>query len=129
MKKLIWCSPHVPTQEQIQELTNIGEIIFLKDVNLDLQKRLENTPDDAEMAEELAWDFLAYLDSKFYNYAVVQPAGNPMFQYILGAINGIREEKTDVYYAYSVRESAEEKQPDGSVKKVAIFKHKCFIKV
>lgn len=30
-------------------------------------------------------------------------------------------------YAFSVRESAEQKQPDGSVKKVAVFKHAGFV--
>lgn len=39
----------------------------------------------------------------------------------------LRVYEIDAYYSFSVRESAEEIQPDGSVKKVNVFRHKGFI--
>ena len=129
MKKFIWCSPHQPTNDQIVELEGMGELVFLRDLNAEMQAKIENTPDDAVGAEKLAWNFLEYLQENFHNFSVVQPAGNPMFQYLLGWINGIREEPVPVLYAYSVRECVEEKQADGSIKKTNIFKHKGFIEV
>jgi len=39
----------------------------------------------------------------------------------------LKEHRIEVCYAFSLRESAEEIQPDGSVKKVSVFRHLGFV--
>ncbi len=40
---------------------------------------------------------------------------------------GLRQRGIDPLYAFSVRESAEQTQPDGSIRKVNIFRHAGFV--
>lgn len=128
MRKIIWCSIHEPITEQINELQQYGDIIYLKNINQELLNKISNTPDDANEAESLAWEFLNYIEDNFYLPVIVQPSGNPMFQYLLGAINGIRTEPLDFFYSYSERVAEEIKEGE-TIKKIHIFKHKKFIKV
>ena len=43
--------------------------------------------------------------------------------------NALRDHRITPIYAFSVRESAEQVQPDGSVRKVNIFRHAGFVAV
>lgn len=49
--------------------------------------------------------------------------------YLMGPLEQeLRRKGIDPLYAFSTRESRGEVQPDGSIKKVAIFRHKGFVK-
>lgn len=120
-KQNLWASPHSPTSEQISEADGF---IFLKDINPALQERLENSPDNLDSLNELAIELLNFC--KENNYNLYQPAGNPSFQFILGSL-AVNYLDIDIFYAYSERVSQDVAQPDGSVKKVSVFKHKKFI--
>ncbi len=121
-KKNLWASPHSPTSEQISEACGF---VFLKDINPALQDRLENSPDNLDSLNELATELLDFC--KENNYNLYQPAGNPSFQFILGSLAVVNYLDIDIFYAYSERVSQDVAQPDGSVKKVSVFKHKKFI--
>lgn len=121
--KNLWASPHSPTPEQIAEA---GDFVFLRDLNSDLQERLENSPTSFRELNNLAELLLDYCRENHYN--LYQPAGNPSFQFALGW-TARQYGDVDVYYAYSIRESQEVIQPDGSIKKIAVFRHKEFIRV
>jgi len=122
-KKNLWASPHSPTSEQISEACGL---VFLKDINPALQERLENSPDNLDSLNELAIELLNFC--KESNYNLYQPAGNPSFQFILGAASmNYNYLDVNIFYAYSERVSQDVAQPDGSVKKVSVFKHKKFI--
>ena len=129
INNILWCSPHQPTPEQIEELKKFGNIMYLKDINMSLQTKLENTPDNDIEAKQLAVELFDYLDNNFNDYIIVQPAGNPMFQYILGVINSAKTNPTKILYAHSIRESIEEIRPDGTIMKKSVFKHNKFIQV
>jgi hypothetical protein len=120
-KKNLWASPHSPTSEQISEACGF---VFLKDINPALQDRLENSPDNLDSLNELATELLVFC--KENNYNLYQPAGNPSFQFVLGS-TAMNYLDVNIFYAYSERVSQDITQPDGSIKKVSIFKHKKFI--
>lgn len=127
----VWASPHNPTQEQLQSLSNIyTNIVYLKDINADLFYKICNSPSNSDGLFTLANDFISFvLDYRHTtnadNLHIVQPAGSPAFQYVLGRLTS--DEYINVVYAHSERESIDEVQPDGSVKKISVFKHKGWI--
>lgn len=120
-RKKLWCSPHQPLTEQGEDF------IMLKHINPDLFQKIINTPEDIDEMRGLAYDLSTYAHEMGYN--IYQPAGNPAFQFILGQLLATHFENVSVFYAYSERVSMDEIQPDGTVKKVSVFKHKCWIKV
>jgi hypothetical protein len=120
MKKNLWCSIHQPTKEQITEL---GDVVFLADVNASLQNKLNNSPTEGKELRELAAQLIAFVVE--CDYFPVQVGGSIAFQYTLGRISA--EIPFGVKYAHSERVSVDEPQPDGSVKKISVFKHVKFI--
>lgn len=121
MKKYLWASPHEPTNVQLEELAETGNTYYLRKVNPELQARLEDTPEDLQDCYELIIELYSFVSSN--GYTLVQPAGNPMFQYLLGKYGKFKE----VLYAYSKRVAVEEILPDGKVVKKSLFKHERFI--
>ena len=131
-KLFIWCSPHQMTAEQEQSLKEQGTVLKLKDLDPDIYTRMLNIKYDTNL-DQLARDILSL--ARKHKAILIQPAGNPQFQFALGKQIGIIEgtsiyEEVDedwfisIWYAYSERVSKEETLPDGSVKKVNIFKFK-----
>ncbi len=121
MATLLWCSPHTPTEEQLESLNRMGNLLFLKDVNPDLMNQLNNTPSLRSECMFLAIDILTLateLDAK-----IVQLGGSPMFLFVAASVIGGGR----VIFADSERVSEDIPQPDGSVKKISIFKHKGWI--
>jgi len=50
--------------------------------------------------------------------------------FLMSSLEGaLREVGIEPIYAFSVRESVDQTQPDGSVRKVAIFRHQGFVEV
>ena len=78
-------------------------------------------PVDASSLETLAEEVLHLIDSM--RGVLVQPAGSPAFQMAIGIVKEEGQYEVDVMYAHSRRESEDIPQEDGSVKKVAVFRH------
>lgn len=134
--KLIWGSPHKPTKEQINSLEeeyNV-ELEYLQETNPELYSKMIDSPETREGLWELAVEVCKKMD----NNILVQPAGSLAFHHMLGSQKAWRggswhegEDKRprQVIYAHSERVSEDHEQPDGSVKKISIFKHKAWIKL
>jgi len=117
----VWASPHKPSQEQLDSL---GKVVFLSDINADLQRQLSNL----DMYSDL--DYLAKeLIFATKGMVLVQPAGSPAFQRILGKWleRTNPKDRPMVIYAFSKRMSVDVPQADGSVIKTVIFKHEGWI--
>ena len=121
MKNLLWCSPHTLTSEQFGSLNEMGNIIYLKDVNPELMARLINTPSDRNECKILAND--VYELSESLDAKIVQLGGSPMFLFVAASVIGTGR----VIFADSERVSEDIPQADGSVKKISIFKHRGWI--
>lgn len=122
MKRMLWCSPHTPTEEQVVSLSEMGEVIFLRDINPELQEKIANCPMDSSQVEHLARQLAGYPGDHSQDYVLVQPAGSPAFQHMLGRIMAEWGWKK-IIYAHSERVSVDEPQADGSIKKISVFKH------
>ena len=122
-KKLVWASAHNPTPEQIKELREMGTVMFLKDTNPELHKKLCNNPSTRKELMDLAEELLEETDG----CTIVQPAGSPVFMTVLGSIaRGVANSKT-IMFALSKRVSKDIPQSDGTVKKISTFKHEGWI--
>lgn len=121
MRNLLWCSPHTPTSEQLTSLNEMGSLIFLKDIAPELMARLSNTPSKRNECAILA-DNISELAEK-HNAIIIQLGGSPLFLVMAAGVIGTGR----MIFADSERVSEDIPQPDGSVKKVSIFKHKGWI--
>ena len=129
---LIWCSVHQPTQQQMNELTEMGQLLFLRDIDPEMMTKISDSPSTEEELEVLAQDFMRLTSLPFEvtvdkNITLVQPAGSPAFQLMLGRC--MDQMQIQVMYAHSERVSVDESQPDGTVKKVSTFQHKGWIRL
>lgn len=114
----VWASAHNPTQEQLSELNNL---LFLKDMDSDLFAQITNLQSGSNL-ELLAKRLVRFAIAN--NAVLVQPAGSPAFHMKLGlAAAGLIE----VWFSFSQRISEDIPQADGSVKKVSVFRHECWI--
>ena len=132
MRKIaIWCTKAHPIQD-IQKMDlfsnhGIDEIINISDLNIPFQADLDNSPIGKKNLKELAKKLIEYL-IKLYpncNIVIVQPSGSPAFQYSLGSIAD-NYKNIETLYAHSERVSEDVVQPDGTIKKLSVFKHVCF---
>lgn len=127
----VWASPHNPTKEQLESLSDgYTNIVYLKDINADLFQKICNSPSNTDGLFKLADDLISFISDykseiNADNLHIVQPAGSPAFQYILGRLTS--DEYINVVYAHSERVSVDEVQEDGSIKKTSVFKHKNWI--
>ena len=132
MSKFIWCSVHTPSAEQIAELKSAwwgmeGELVMLKDIYPSTQEFLNNCSSEYDELVQNARDLHEIARSQ--NAVLVQVGGSIAFQYVLGKMRMTNLLMTSVLYAHSERVSEDIPQDDGSVKKISIFKHKCFVSV
>jgi hypothetical protein len=121
MKKKIWASAHIPLPEQGEGFS----ILSTLEGGKELQQRLNNTSAEVAELEALASDLCSLAIKE--GGEIYQPGGSPAFQAVLS--RKAKDMGVTLYYAHSVRESKEEKLPDGSVKKVAVFRHQGWIKI
>jgi hypothetical protein len=130
MRTSVWCSAHTPTEQQVNELTNNfkSALVFLKDVNPELQEKLNNTPSDRvelfTLANEL-FNVAARIEADY----IVQPGGSPAFQFVLGTVREERVLAPQMLYAHSERVSTDEVHPDGTVLKTSVFTHVKFLNI
>ena len=124
-KKFIWASAHQPTKEQLNYLNLKGDIIYLKDIAPNIFNELTNLKLDSDL-EGLASSLVTIAKK----HTLVQPAGSPAFQAVLGMYRASHiYGDFGLWYAYSERVSQDMPQPDGSVKKISIFQHKGWVEV
>lgn len=118
MKKILNVSNHTLGLDQIQELASLGyQVVELPD---DLKKAwAQLSPDNYHEVCNKIKDFMTE-----HHVDATHVAGFP------AAVNYFVKTSIvfDNYYAYSERVSVEEAQPDGSVIKKNVFKHKGFYK-
>lgn len=121
MRNLLWCSPHTPTEEQLISLQSKGNLLFLKDISPMTMADLTNTPSNRKDCMILA-DNISELAEK-HNAIIIQLGGSPLFLVMAAGVIGSGR----MIFADSERVSEDIPQPDGSVKKISIFKHKGWI--
>ena len=124
MVTVLWAAAHQITEEQRSSLLeSYEEIAILQEADPVLWGKLTNLKledNRRELAFELLNTAQIICNDKFP--VIVQPAGDPAFQYQLGIV----EEKSaliTVRYAFSERVSVDVPQADGSVIKTSVFKH------
>ena len=127
----LWCSVHQPTPQQLEE---IGELEYLKDIDPKLQDRLNNLQLSTDLVETA---YMLALQGTVYD--LVQVGGSPAFQVIFGKVTAfllssgymmeleqIRAAVQDtrpIMFAFSERVSKDITQADGTIKKVSTFNH------
>jgi len=121
MNNFLWCSAHTPTSEQYNSLDIQHPLLLLKDVNPELAIKLLNTPSDRKECQQLADEISA--TAEILDAIVVQLGGSPLFLVMAAGIIGSGR----MLFADSERVSEDIPQPDGSIKKISIFKHKGWI--
>lgn len=131
MKQFIWCSVHIPTTEQLAELSSVwgmeGNLVYLSDIYPSTQEFLNNCGNKYEDLLQYAKDLHEIARSE--NAVLVQPGGSLAFQHVLGKVAMTDLHKNPILYAHSERVSEDIPQEDGTVKKVSYFKHMCFVQV
>lgn len=115
---------HKLTPEQVAELGS--EPTHIRDIDPVLAGQIANCPGDAVALGVMASD-LCRRAADDDDGRILAGSGSPAFTARLG----IRAQRFNVtlVFAHSERVSIDEPQPDGSVKKTAIFKHVKFFEV
>ena len=123
--KVLWASPHEPTDEQVSSLKEWGEVVYLKEVNNDLFLQLTDQQFNSDLGI-IAEELIEFCSDEGIA-TVAQPGGSPAFQYTLGWVSQGCAWAPEVIYSFSKRVSEDSLQPDGSVKKVSTFIHEGWI--
>lgn len=117
---------HQLQDNQIIELLRLGyEIINLRDANPELFSKLANSPSEEEEILELAEEFADFI----LNFpAVLLPLGSPAVMFATAMqLKDLQTTKKNFFFAHSIRISEDVPQPDGTIKKIQIFKHEKFL--
>jgi len=116
MKKILNMSNHTLTGEQIAELSSMGyEVVELTAEDKQIWGSLN--PDNYEdVIYRIMEDSDTRYDVDAYHIAGFPPA-------VVNAVCLASTLDMPAYYAYSERVSEEVHQPDGTVKKINVFKH------
>ena len=104
------------------ELEVLGfKVVLLADIRPAMQEYLCNLQleDDREALAQDLVQVAMQIGTVGSPATLIQPAGDPAFQYQLGKV----DTNTQVWYAYSKRISEDIPQSDGSVKKISTFVH------
>jgi len=132
MKKIAIWSTRVHQIQEVQKLDliknyKVDEIVNISDLNLPFQNLIDNSPVGKENLKNLVNDFINYILNLYKNdfIYIVQPAGSPAFQFVLGSVAN-NYKNVEILYAHSERVSEDVVQPDGTIKKISSFKHVCF---
>ena len=88
-------------------------------------ERLGDTPRDRQGMFDLALEVLEV--ANLNDAKIVQLGGSPAFLFVAGSAIDSALSKGRIIFADSERVSEDEIQPDGSVRKVSIFRHRGWI--
>lgn len=125
--RILWPLNHSMTTDQYNDLCDTFmvdsvDVDILKDIDAALADNLRNTPADIQLLGVIADTLLAIC--KDYDF-IVFPVGSPAFHDIFHAKNakfGIPR-----LYSDTARNSIDVVQPDGSVVKKPVFKHRSWL--
>ena len=132
-------SNHNLTEEQIEMIEKYfnREVDICLKLPLDLSEKFRSLPDNTKDRLELIYGILKWIEqmADYFGCDIgIHVDGEAHFVYLL--VNQIKKwlsnkndkyEKTTIFKFYSERKTVEEKQEDGSVKKVSIFKPKTIL--
>lgn len=115
--KILVILNHQPTSEQLAELSKLGydEVEIVKHPPI---------PPEAELSE-VGKIFDSIVESREFDALWVQ--GD--FRFFACAVLEAHARGFPLFVATTRREAREEVQPDGSIKKVSVFKHVRFVRV
>lgn len=117
---------HNLTDLQSDQLTEMGfdwdAVEPLKEFFPEVFASLSNSPADEETLIHLAEILITIIRAGMYE-AVILPLGSPAFMFTFAKLIGKQDSTTKFLFAHTERQSVDELQPDGSVKKVAVFNH------
>lgn len=116
------CTQHTATREQLA-----AGVVDLNGVDRELLLKLitfESLPNDTQLADRSA-DFADFVEARIFDFQCALIAPAPFWAFHVEA--ELRARNIPFVYAFSRRESVEEKQVDGSVVKRSVFKHAGFI--
>lgn len=114
--KLLNVSNHKFTQEQLEDLKVNWEINEILELPEDLKKEWSNlTPDNYKEVCDRIINLAIKEDHPFLHLAGFAPA-----------VNYVAQDYPICIYAFSVRDSIDVPQEDGSIKKISTFNHKGF---
>jgi hypothetical protein len=120
MVKMFLLFSHKLTEDQVNEAKNVFQISEFVSLPEDLQRKWSNVPpeiDDVEL-ENYAKQFTEFInENRTSQMDLVFLAGEP------GLVHVIASKIHGCVYATTLQEKKEERQPDGSVKKISVFKH------
>ena len=122
MVKIINLTQHAATAEQ----SAAGVVDFVPEIKAQIQALLTfDTIPDAREIKTRAEKLTALVESWGFTKAMI--GGAP---FLMGALESeLKNRGIQPMYAFSVRDSVEKQNPDGSVTKQNIFKHSGFIEV
>jgi hypothetical protein len=118
---IINLTQHPATPEQIAQ--GVVDLSIEERARLFLLLTFNEIPSKADLLA-VAREVVKYAKNNSYAALI---GGAPYLMGVLEAV--LRENGITPVYAFSRRESAEEVQPDGSVKKVNVFRHIGFVEV
>jgi len=104
IEKVIWCGMKRPSKEQRKALNLIGEITFLRTVDLDLLKRFMTH--DVKVLKEAATQLI---DTYGTEYVICGLAGSYLFQYIFGLTMFKMDNRLSANVFFSIKKEGEAK--------------------
>lgn len=129
--KLLNTLQHTLTPEQASELAALGytEVVHLREANPELFASMANTPGEETGVVTAACNFLNEVQGGYAG--VLLPLGSPALMFCFAQMTGklSREYLPIFLFAHTERVAEDQGQEDGTVKKVAVFKHVRFLKL
>ena len=121
MRKIFLLFSHKLSEAQIKELKEQFNIHSCVKLPSDLQNLWSNFPPENSFPEKIADKFIAYLKKNSKEEDLVLVQGE--FGLVFYIVDWCLKNKRIPVYSTTKRIFREEKQPDGSIKNIHIFKH------
>lgn len=119
---------HQLTDEQVAELGKVPT--HIRDIDPSLARLIADCPADRSMLFDMARRLVDHA-MKDEDGVILAGSGSPAFTAALGICLGCDRDadRIRLLFAHSERVSEDQIQPDGSVRKVSIFKHVKFFEI
>lgn len=138
MKAINFLQHNLTTEQKLELDTKYGvSSLDFFELPQDIKDFLANSSGNLIELQEMARYIVNYIMTTNPEY-VILPGGSPALNALIWKEIGYQScidsrksyiRKPCALFAHSIRESVDQVQPDGSVKKVAVFKHCHFIEV
>jgi hypothetical protein len=117
MDNFINVSSHSLTQDQLTDLVKMGYSVI--ELPTELKTRWSNIDPVAEINDLLISAIVSFAEVNLATGALV--AGEP--GHMVSCIKALQEAGVTCFHATTTRVSEDQAEPDGSIKKVSVFKH------